>query len=500
MSRFFIKKGLIPGTCGIHINTKNGEQMKPSMRVKILRIASQALFFGLFVFVFFRSLNPFTPGENPFLRFDLLLFLTHLQNPWRYVFPIAGIVILTALIGRFFCGWVCPLGSLIEFLDTVMAPVRKMNPLGRHVRNFEKKLVATPPSWALLGIVSVTVFFIPPVLQYLHPNVWIIRIFSLSAPGLGFLGFLFVLSLFSRRFWCTMICPLGALYGLIACLPFFRLSITKCSGCGKCDICPMKAALYRAKTILPHQCILCFDYEALCPVEGFSYGRIIKRNTDSPPDESRRAFLRQSGILVGGIVAGSLFSFISGKVLPALGNDRESSPGVNTGLIRPPGVTALREEKEFIRRCLRCLQCVQSCPNQIIRITGSEYGFANLFTPHVRFEEYGCDFYCQVCQLVCPNYAIPLQDLGEKQRTKMGLASVDPNLCVVYTENTNCLVCEEMCPVPEKAIKVLEEVKLVDGEELLLRYPDVKPSLCIGCGVCEAHCPVLPKAITVSRI
>ena len=261
----------------------------------------------------------------------------------------------------------------------------------------------------------------------------------------------------------------------------------------------MKAARFRTKTILPHQCILCFDYEARCPVEGFSYSRVRRGKVDQLPDESRRRFLRHSGILVGGIAAGALFSYVSGRVLPALGNEKERSPGGNTGLIRPPGVTAIRTEKDFIKRCLRCLQCVKSCPNEIIKITGSEYGFANLFTPHVRFEDYGCDFYCQVCQLVCPNYAIPLQTLEDKQRTTMGLASVDTNLCIVYTENTNCLVCEEMCPVPEKAIKVREEVKHVQGEDILLRYPDVRHSLCIGCGACEAHCPVLPKAITVAR-
>ncbi len=474
--------------------------MKPYNRVKVLRIASQTLFFGLFVYVFLRSLNPFAPGENPFLRFDLLVFLTHLQDHWRYIIPIAGILALTMVIGRFFCGWVCPLGSLIEFLDFITAPVRRINPLGKFVRNLETKLAVAPPSWALLGIVCVTVFFVPPVLQYLHPNVWIIRIFSLSALGLGFLGLLFVLSALSRRIWCTMICPLGALYGLIARLSFFRLSITNCSGCGKCETCPMKAARFRTKTILPHQCILCFEYEAQCPVEGFSYSRVKRGKEDYLPDESRRRFLRQSGILVGGIAAGCFFSYVSGRVLPALGNEGERSPAVNTGLIRPPGITAIRTEKDFIKRCLRCLQCVKSCPNEIIKITGSEYGFANLFTPHVRFEDYGCDFYCQVCQLVCPNYAIPLQTLEDKQRTTMGLASVDPNLCIVYTENTNCLVCEEMCPVPEKAIKVREEVKQVQGEDILLRYPDVRHSLCIGCGACEAHCPVLPKAITVARV
>jgi Pyruvate/2-oxoacid:ferredoxin oxidoreductase delta subunit len=143
---------------------------------------------------------------------------------------------------------------------------------------------------------------------------------------------------------------------------------------------------------------------------------------------------------------------------------------------------------------------VRSCPNDIIKITGPGSGFDSLFTPKVEFDEYGCDYNCQVCQLVCPNYAIPRQTLQEKQQTSMGLARIHNGLCVVFAEDTNCLVCEEVCPVPEKAIKYYEETKMVNGEPLALRYPVVDIDLCIGCGVCQAFCPAYPKAIRVYRI
>jgi polyferredoxin len=472
--------------------------MKNASTLKTIRILSQIAFFGVFLFVFIRSLNPFWPGENPFLRYDLLIFLTHLKLQLKLILPIAGILILTLVLGRFFCGWVCPLGSLIDLLDFMVKPLRKINPWGKYVQRFEEKLIQSPPSWFLLGAVLLTVFFTPPVLQFLHPNIWIIRIFSLSTLGLSFLGILVALSLHSRRFWCTTICPLGALYGLIGSVHIFRLHIQECSGCKRCDTCPMKAALYQTKTIVQHQCTLCFDFEARCPVNGYVYA-LTSPERELAPDETRRLILRQGGVVAGGIIAGSLFSIFDSSIMGFAREHRSVSGSVHTDLIRPPGVTSVTDETGFVQRCLRCFQCVKSCPNEIIKITGLGHGFDSLFTPSIRFEEFGCDYNCQVCQLVCPNYAIPLQTLGEKQQTKMGLATIDEKRCVVFAEDTNCLVCEEVCPVPQKAIKIREETKMVDGQALLLRYPVMEEELCIGCGICEAKCPTDPRSITVSR-
>jgi polyferredoxin len=461
-------------------------------RLKITRIVSQALFFCFFLFLFIRSLDPFAALENPFLRFDPLIFLTNPETNPATIAGVAALLILAVALGRVFCGWICPLGSLIEALDFILSPLRRRNPIA--LRRFPKRklLIRFPVSVFLLGAVMVTVFTPVPVLQFLHPNIWIIRIVSLTTLGLVFLALLLLFSLFARRLWCTYLCPLGALYGLLARIPLLRLHIRACSSCGRCARCPTEAANYGEREILAHQCLVCFDYEAGCPVQGFSFG-LPRRDTKgaagfagrsgnaAAPSPSRRSFLKQGVLLVAGFALGGL--------LTGIGLARRRI----TTLLRPPGV---EDEVSFVENCLRCLQCVRSCPNQIIKITGSEHGFSSLYTPHLEFRPYGCDYFCQVCQQVCPNRAIPLQTLERKQFTPIGTARIDEKLCVVYTEKFNCLVCEEVCPVPEKAIRYeASGERSKDGE--LLREPKMVPEACIGCGICEAKCPAEPVAIRV---
>jgi polyferredoxin len=454
-------------------------------RLKIVRIAAQVLFFAIFVFVFLRSLDPFAVLENPFLRFDPLIYLTNPEWNLPVIGAVTALLVLALLLGRVFCGWVCPLGSLIEALDFILSPLRKRNPAALIRYPGRKLLVRYPVSLLLLGAVLVTVFTRAPLLQFLHPNVWIIRIASLTALGLVFFGLLVLFALFARRLWCTYLCPLGALYGLLARIPLFRLRINACSSCGRCDRCPTEAANYREREIMAHQCLVCFDYEAKCPVEGFRFTRpaasVPVAASPAPPSPSRRRFLKHGVQLVAGFALGGLLTgvgFLRRRV---------------TTLLRPPGVV---DEVRFVENCLRCLQCVRSCPNEIIKITGGEQGFDSLYTPHLEFRPYGCDYFCQVCQQVCPNRAIPLQTLEEKQTTPIGVARIDENVCVVYKDKLNCLVCEEVCPVPEKAIRYEVTGEQAENGESL-REPKMVPEACIGCGICEAKCPAEPVAIKV---
>jgi len=165
-------------------------------------------------------------------------------------------------------------------------------------------------------------------------------------------------------------------------------------------------------------------------------------------------------------------------------------------LLRPPGVVI---EARFLENCLRCQQCVRSCPNGIIKIADQRHGLASLFTPHLRFGPYGCDYYCQVCQQVCPNRAIPLQRLEDKQKTPIGVARIDESACVVYKQGFNCLVCEEVCPVPGKAIRYEVKENPEDPAQAL-QEPKMIADRCIGCGICEARCPAEPVAIRVFAI
>jgi formate hydrogenlyase subunit 6/NADH:ubiquinone oxidoreductase subunit I len=57
------------------------------------------------------------------------------------------------------------------------------------------------------------------------------------------------------------------------------------------------------------------------------------------------------------------------------------------------------------------------------------------------------------------------------------------------------VVCQEHCPLPDKAIS-LEEVTVVNakGTEVTLKRPYVNADLCIGCGICQDKCPVSDQA------
>jgi ferredoxin len=156
-------------------------------------------------------------------------------------------------------------------------------------------------------------------------------------------------------------------------------------------------------------------------------------------------------------------------------------------MIRPPGANLA----DFSTLCIRCSACVRVCPTQGLQPSFFEGGVQNLLTPRLVSRLGYCSFGCNACGQVCPTGAIPELALEEKQHTPIGLASINRDRCLPWAYNIPCIVCEEVCPVESKAIKV-EEAEAVNaqGETVVLQRPRVVQDLCNGCGICEFKCPM----------
>jgi formate hydrogenlyase subunit 6/NADH:ubiquinone oxidoreductase subunit I len=166
-------------------------------------------------------------------------------------------------------------------------------------------------------------------------------------------------------------------------------------------------------------------------------------------------------------------------------------------LIRPPGS---RPEHDFLARCTGCGLCMKVCPTGGLQPTLTEAGLEGLWTPHLVPQIGYCDYNCTLCSQVCPTQAIAHLELDEKHQTRIGLAAFDTTRCIPYAYSRDCMVCEEHCPIPDKAIYVVE-VELTDrtGGKRIVKQPHVDPEKCIGCGVCENVCPYKDRpAIRVS--
>ena len=130
-----------------------------------------------------------------------------------------------------------------------------------------------------------------------------------------------------------------------------------------------------------------------------------------------------------------------------------------------------------------------------------EAGLEGLYTPKLVPRMGYCNFSCHLCSQVCPTGAIPNLELKVKQTTALGTAFINRSRCIPYTEGTDCMVCEEHCPVTPKAIVFSEqEVVNLMGERVRVKLPVINPDRCNGCGQCEHVCPVGGEsAIRVKR-
>jgi MauM/NapG family ferredoxin protein len=298
----------------------------------------------------------------------------------------------------------------------------------------------------------------------------------IAALFAGVLG----LNALAHRFWCRHLCPLGALLGLLSRVSLLRpLVRSNCSRCGHCvTACQLGAIdIHQGHGVVSSECIVCLDCLVACPEDGMGFALHRRLAPGHTYDPTRRQ-------AVAALAAGA-----AGAALLRTGpHARQPHPQ----LIRPPGA---QDEVAFLSRCLRCGQCMKVCPTSGLQPVALEAGLEGVWTPRLVPRLGYCDYGCVACGQACPSGAIPPLDLERKRGTVIGMAVVDRNRCWPWAYGIPCIVCEEMCPAPEKAIR-LEAVTVTDarGESVVVQRPYVLDELCIGCGICEYRCPVEGQA------
>jgi NAD-dependent dihydropyrimidine dehydrogenase PreA subunit len=135
------------------------------------------------------------------------------------------------------------------------------------------------------------------------------------------------------------------------------------------------------------------------------------------------------------------------------------------------------------------------CPTGALQVnlveSGIEAAGTPVFVPRLGF----CQYSCNACGQICPVGAIPALELKEKQTKIIGKAYIDHDRCIAWADHQTCIVCEEMCPLPNKAISLESgEFSSPTGDTMTISLPVVNREVCIGCGICENKCPVAGEA------
>jgi polyferredoxin len=532
-----------------------------AFRITRVRVLSQLFFFALFVFFCFTTWFSRLGGYpvSLFLEIDpLVAFATAISTHtiYRHLAWSMVLIVPTLLLGRFFCNWMCPYGTLHQFFGWLFNTRRNIDKvaINRYRPLFQLKYI-------LLTLFIVLAFFGSLQIGLLDPICIMHRTFAtavspavdlaadsttqmLEARGMGsswlravtfslgaaehrvfygawvigaFIVTLVGMNLVIPRFFCRVLCPLGAFLGVLSRWSLWRIDrdLTRCTDCNLC-VSHCEGASDPQAALRKSECFVCFNCIDDCPENALSYrfmppkryeqkdGKLFGKpviskipRTEIPlPDLSRRRFVLTAFL---GVLA---YPFIR---LSAAVNPR----AFNKKCIRPPGSV---EESEFLERCIKCDQCIKVCPTNVLQPAKLAHsGIEGLWTPVMDMGIGFCQLNCVLCSDVCPTGAIQKISIPKKLGlgefkaagpVTVGTAFFNQGRCLPWAMETPCVVCEEVCPVSPKAIGTYDvEIKRWDGRMVTLNRPYMRPELCIGCGICEHECPVVDdRAVYVTAV
>ena len=409
---------------------------------------------------------------------------------------LALIFVLTFIFGRAYCSLICPLGVLEEVAGIIKHSVGFVFKKIRRDSKNESKAIKAPLADRLsqhnvVGkkanhpfkyFIAAVVFGVLSggsaiLLRYIEPYTYFGSVFSLSIIGMAALAVILLLVFFKDRLFCTNICPVGTLLGLISKVSLNKIYINKnaCVSCGLCakgsinDVfggCPSHCIDYKEKIVDNETCIKCLKCLQSCPKGAIQFGNKQKEDVKFCP--ARRDF----------IIAGSVMALFAGMIRAGIVL-KDNAVQKFKDIILPPGA---KNQERFANKCYNCNLCVSSCPNGII--TKADKEFPVVYIDYSKGKEF-CKVDCNKCSKVCPTGAIEHITLEEKQKTRIAMAMIDSNQC------TECGMCIQSCPYG-----AITEGKGADGA--YKHVPVLNGAKCVGCGLCKSVCKF--KAIEVFAV
>jgi polyferredoxin len=282
----------------------------------IFRKFSQALFLSLFVYILWSTTYPLKgifPANTFFVTNPHIMILTAISE--RILLPgmIFSLIMLVfaGLFGRYYCGWICPLGMIIDLTGS-RGKKKVLSEKGNSQISIVKypilagfliaAAVGIQVAWVLdpivIGARFVSLNFIPTVTLFIEKIfIFVIQKFSLygqvydyyttlKTTFLGIKIFYFdnaaiilvfflaaiLPSLYLTRLWCRVICPLGAIYGSIGKMSVLNRKVDGCNKCMKCvSNCRMGAIKDDPLKYKKEECVLCMDCVYDCPQNGIRF-------------------------------------------------------------------------------------------------------------------------------------------------------------------------------------------------------------------------------------
>jgi polyferredoxin len=179
---------------------------------------------------------------------------------------------LAFLVGPAFCGWVCPLGSIQEWIGKIGRKLFKKRYNHFIPANLDKILRYL--RYGLLAwVLYMTAMTGKLAFQDIDPYYALFNFWTgeVALSGFAILSVTLAGSLFVERPWCKYACPYGAVLGLSNLFRIFsiRRRADLCKDCGVCGRdCPMNIPVHQVKVVRDHQCITCLECtsEAVCPL------------------------------------------------------------------------------------------------------------------------------------------------------------------------------------------------------------------------------------------